>query len=70
MSRYSKEQIEQANNVDLVEYLKSHEYELKREGSQFKLAEHDSLYVRDNQWYWFSQGKGGKTLNFLTEYEG
>lgn len=70
MSRYSIEQIEQANKVDLVSYLQSHGYELVPESRQFKLAEHDSLYVRDNQWYWFSQGKGGKTLNFLTEYEG
>ena len=62
MSRYSKEQIEQANNVDLVEYLQSHGYELTRESLQYKLAEHDSLYIRGNQWYWFSQGKGGKTL--------
>ena len=70
MKRYTQEQIDQANNVDLVAYLQSHGYELTRESSQYKLAEHDSLYIRGNQWYWFSQGKGGKTLNFLTEYEG
>ena len=69
MSRYTREQIDQANNVDLVEYLQSHGYELTRESLQYKLAEHDSLYIRGNRWYWFSQGKGGKTLNFLTEYE-
>ena len=52
-----------------VAYLQNQGYELVRESSQFKLAEHDSLYIRGNQWYWFSQGKGGKTLDFLMEYE-
>ena len=35
-----------------------------------KLAEHESLYIKGNQWYWFSQRKGGKAISFLTEYEG
>lgn len=70
MKRYTQEQIDQANSIDLVSYLQSHGYELTRESSQYKLAEHDSLYIRGNQWYWFSQGKGGKTLNFLIDYEG
>ena len=70
MKRYSEEQIKQANSMNLVSYLQSNGYQLIPEGRQFKLAEHDSLYIRDNQWYWFSQGKGGKTLDFLTQYEG
>ncbi|MBO4384289.1 MAG: toprim domain-containing protein [Clostridia bacterium] len=69
MRRYTPEQIDRANKTDLVAYLQSHGYELKREGRQFKLAEHDSLYIRGNQWIWFSQNKGGKTLSFLMEYE-
>ena len=70
MKRYSEDQIKQANSIDLVSYLRSQGYELIPEGRQFKLAEHDSLYVRGNQWYWFSQSKGGKTLAFLIDYEG
>ena len=51
MKRYTQEQIDQANSIDLVSYLQSHGYELTRESSQYKLAEHDSLYIRGNQWY-------------------
>lgn len=70
MKRYTQEQIDQANSIDLVSYLQSHGYELIRSGSEYKLAEHDSLYINGNQWHWFSQDKGGKTLNFLIDYEG
>ena len=68
--RYSEEQIRAADSTDLVAYLESSGYKLKREGRQVKLAEHESLYIKGNQWYWFSQRKGGKAISFLTEYEG
>ena len=70
MSKYTKEQIAQADSMDLVSYLESRGYELMRQGSQYRLKEHDSLYVKGNQWYWHSQHKGGKTLDFLIDYEG
>lgn len=69
MKRYTDEQIEAANSIDLASYLEARGYAMKREGSQMRLAEHESLYIRENQWYWFSQRKGGKTLSFLTKYE-
>ena len=68
--RYSEEQIRLADSTDLAAYLENRGYELKREGRQVKLAEHKSLYIKGNQWYWFSQRKGGKAISFLTEYEG
>ena len=68
--RYSDEQIRAADSTDLAAYLENRGYELKREGRQVKLAEHESLYIKGNQWYWFSQRKGGKAISFLTEYEG
>ena len=68
--RYSEEQIRAADSTDLAAYLESRGYKLKREGRQVKLAEHESLYIKGNQWYWFSQRKGGKAISFLTEYEG
>ncbi len=70
MKRYTDRQIEAANNIDLAAYLEARGYAMKREGSQMRLVEHESLYIRENKWYWFSQRKGGKTLSFLTEYEG
>ena len=68
--RYTKEQIAEADSMDLVSYLESRGYELMRQGNQYRLKEHDSLYVKGNQWYWHSQHKGGKTLDFLMDYEG
>ena len=68
--RYSEEQIRLADSTDLAAYLENRGYELKREGRQVKLAEHESLYIKGNQWYWFSQRKGGQAISFLTEYEG
>ena len=70
MSGFSREQIEQADRLDLAGYLESRGYRLVPKGSQYRLAEHDSLYIKGNQWYWFSQKKGGKTISFLTQYEG
>ena len=70
MSGFSREQIEQADSLDLAGYLESRGYRLVPKGSQYRLAEHDSLYIKGNQWYWFSQKKGGKTISFLTQYEG
>ena len=70
MSKYTKEQIAQANEMDLVSYLESRGYALMRQGSQYRLKEHDSLYVKGNKWFWHSEHKGGKTLDFLIDYEG
>ena len=70
MSKYTKEQIAQANEMDLVSYLESRGYALMRQGSQYRLKEHDSLYVKGNKWFWHSEHKGSKTLDFLIDYEG
>ncbi len=70
MSLYTKEQIMAADSMDLAAFLESRGYALSREGRQHHLKEHDSLYIKGNQWYWFSQRKGGKAISFLTEYEG
>ena len=49
MSKYTKEQIAQADSMDLVSYLESRGYALTRQGSQYRLKEHDSLYIKGNQ---------------------
>ncbi len=70
MSRYTKEQIAEADSMDLVSYLQSRGYDIRRRGNQYILKEHDSMYIKGNKWYWHSQHKGGKTIAFLTDYEG
>ena len=70
MKRYSQEQIDAADSIDLVAYAQSRGYELEREGNQYKMKDHDSLYMKGNRWYWFSHQMGGKAISFLTQYEG
>ena len=70
MKRYSQEQIDAADSIDLVAYAQSRGYELEREGNQYRMKEHDSLYMKGNRWYWFSHQMGGKAISFLTQYEG
>ena len=70
MKRYTQEQIDAADSIDLVAYAQSRGYELEREGNQYRMKEHDSLYLKDNHWYWFSHQLGGKAISFLMQYEG
>lgn len=62
-----------ASQVDLLSYLSAHGYRLKRVGREYSLPDiGDSLYVNPekNQWNWFSQGKGGGAVQFLTQVLG
>lgn len=43
MKRYSQEQIDAADSIDLVAYAQSRGYELEREGNQYRMKDHDSL---------------------------
>ena len=55
MPSLTQEQITQARETDLLDYLLSHESGvLKREGANYRHREHDSLvYVASkNYWYW------------------
>ena len=51
MKRFTEEELERANSVDLLAYVQGRGYAVKRMGSQYCLAEHDSLVIRDNKWY-------------------
>lgn len=70
MRRFTEEELQRANDVDLLAYVRSRGYAVRRAGSQHCLAEHDSLVIRGNKWYWFSRHMGGKTIDFLVQYEG
>ena len=69
MKRFTEEELARANSVDLLAYVRSRGYAVKRMGRQHCLAEHDSLVIEGNKWYWFSQRTGGKTIDFLVKYE-
>lgn len=68
--KFTKEQIDRADRTDLLPYLTAKGHQLIREGSQYRMAEHDSICIKGNKWYRFSENRGGKAISFLTEIEG
>ena len=56
---YTQEQIDHANQADLVSFLQSQGEQLTRAGNEYRWKRHDSLTVRGNKWYRHSQSKGG-----------
>ena len=69
MSYYSKEQIEQARQMDLLTYLQRYEPgELVHvSGNTYCTRTHDSLKISNGKWYWWSRSVGGRTaLDYLT----
>ena len=67
---YTQEQIDRANQADLVSFLQSQGEQLTRAGSEYRLKRHDSLTVRGNRWYRHSQSKGGGPVDFVMEFYG
>ena len=55
---YTQEQIDRANQADLVLFLQSQGEPLERAGQEYRWKRHDSLTVRGNKWYRHSQRKG------------
>jgi len=68
--KYSEEQIASANNVDLVRFLTAQGERFKKSGREYRWTTHDSVTIKDNQWFRHSQGKGGGTIDFLMEFYG
>ena len=65
---YTQEQIDRANQADLVSFLQSQGEQLTRAGNEYRWKRHDSLTVRGNKWYRHSQSKGLlKPWNFSQE---
>ena len=67
---YTQEQIDRANQADLVSFLQSQGEQLTRAGNEYRWKRHDSLTVRGNKWYWHSQSKGGGPVDFVMEFFG
>ena len=76
MKRYTQEQIAQANNTNLEEYLTARGEKLQRAGQEFRYiyrdaaGEHDSVSVRGNRWYDHKNQVGGYPIQFLQEFFG
>ena len=67
---YTQEQIDRANQTDLVLFLQSQGEPLERAGQEYRWKRHDSLTVRGNKWYRHSQSKGGAPIDFVMEFYG
>ena len=67
---YTQEQINRANQADLVSFLQSQGEQLTRAGNEYRWKRHDSLTVRGNKWYRHSQSKGGGPVDFVIEFFG
>lgn len=67
---YTQEQIDHANQADLVSFLQSQGEQLTRAGQEYRWKRHDSLTVRGNKWYRHSQSKGGVPIDFVMEFFG
>ena len=48
MNRYTQEQIDAADSIDLVAYAQSRGYELEREGNQYKMKNIKNHYLYHN----------------------
>ena len=69
---YTQEQIDHANQADLVSFLQSQGERLIRAGNEYRWKRHDSLTIRGNKWYRYrhSQSKGGGPVDFVMEFFG
>ena len=67
---YTQEQIDRANQADLVLFLQSQGEPLEHAGQEYRWKRHDSLTVRGNKWYRHSQSKGGGPVDFVMEFFG
>lgn len=68
MTYYSREVIQKVKKIDLLTYLKNYEPDELVHFSKdtYTTRTHDSLKISNGMWYWFSQGKGGKSaLDYL-----
>lgn len=61
---YSKEEIDHARQLDIIDFLSSEGYTFKRSGSGYRCNEHNSLcvYADRKGWFWNSQSVGGATV--------
>lgn len=67
---YTQEQIDRANQVDLVSFLQGQGEQLVRSGKEYRWKKHDSVTVHRNRWFRFSRSKGGYPIDFVMEFWG
>lgn len=72
-SYVTKEEIEQARQLDLLSYLQRYRPDelIKVTRGVYSLRSHDSLKISNGKWYRWSKGVGGvSALDYLVKVEG
>ena len=64
----NQETIRQARQTNLVAYLIAKGEHLNRVGKNFTIEKHDSLYIKDNMFVWYSKNQKGNSIDFLMCY--
>ena len=64
MEEYTREQIQRADDTDLYIFLSGRGEPFKRSGKEYRWLRHDSVMINKNEWYRFSQNKGGHAHPF------
>ena len=67
---YTDEQKEQANSVDLEEFLRRRGEKLLRAGRESRLARIRHITVRGSEWYDHIARRGGHAVSFVQHYYG
>ena len=70
MEEYTREQIQRADDTDLYVFLSERGEQFKRCGKEYRWLRHDSVMINKNEWYRFSQNKGGHAIDFMKEFYG
>ena len=70
MEEYTREQIQRADDTDLYVFLSGRGEQFKRCGKEYRWLRHDSVMINKNEWYRFSQNKGGHSIDFMKEFYG
>lgn len=65
---YSKEQIQRANTVDFVDYLKLRGESVIKSGNEFRWKQHDSVMIDHNLWFRHSERQRGNAIDFLIKF--
>lgn len=65
---FTDEQKQQANSVDLVDFLQRQGEQLTRSGPEWRWKRYDSVTVRGSQWFRHSRKEGGHAIDFVQQF--
>jgi len=66
--KFTNEQVEQANNTNLADFLIQQGESLKRSGREWRWERHKEITISTNQWYHQYECRGGYAIEFVKEF--